>query len=294
MTYGKKQYADNNSLLNRAFERHDHLIAAHRGSWVGNIIQNTLGAYKAALMMGADIVEGDATQTIDGAVYSFHDNAEPRVFGIKDNLRTLTSAQVDAMAPLNALERETTRHINRLEEVLAGLAPDTLYNLDRSWFWFDAVLDILDRFPNAPRQVILKTPMKAAHVPKRLAEHPVKYMFMPICYTLQDIRDAMALEDVNLVGAELIAFTPEDELFGEAPARLLHENGLFAWVNALVIGDAHDRALYGGLDDDISVLKDPDLGWGRLMDLGIDVIQTDWTGILYRYREAREQKGCRP
>ena len=289
MRYGRERYAQNNALLNARFERHSTLIAAHRGSWVGNIIQNTVGAYRAALMMGADIVECDATMTTDGVVYAFHDNAEPRVFGIRENLRTLTSAQVDAMAPRNALERETTRHINRLSEVLQAYDDGTLINLDRSWFWFDAVLDVLDRYPHAARQVIIKAPMKAANVTARLAAHPVKYMFMPICYTMRDIADAIAIDGLNLVGAELIAFTPQDELFGEAPSRLLHENGLFAWVNALVIGDAHDKPLYGGVDDDISVLRDPALGWGRLMDMGIDVIQTDWPAILRDYRGTREK-----
>lgn len=292
MTYGRAQYAQNNALLNEQFRRSGVLIAAHRGSWGGNLVQNTVGAYKAALLMGADVVETDMSMTTDGEIYSFHDGAEHRVFGIQKNIRKLSSAQVDAMYPLNALERETNRKVQRLSEVLGALDDGTLINVDRSWFWFDRVLAILDRHPHAARQCIVKAPMKARHVMDALAAHPVKYMFMPICYTLQDIRDAMSYESVNLVGAELIAFTPEDELFGEAAPRLLHENRLFAWVNTLVIGDRHDKPLYAGLDDDVSVLRDPQLGWGRLIDMGFDVLQTDWPAILRDYR-ARKLGGGR-
>ena len=41
--------------------------------------------------------------------------------------------------------------------------------------------------------------------------------------------------------------------------------------------------LAGTFDDDISVLCDPDRGWGRLLDMGFDIIQTDWPGPLKEY-----------
>ena len=284
MAYGKPQYAENNVLLNARFDRHKVLIAAHRGSWAGNIVQNTVGAYRAALQMGADLVETDISRTTDGTLYSFHDGAEHRVFCVKENIQTLDSARVDGMNPLNALERPTQRHIQRLSEVLEALDDGTLINVDRSWFWFEPVLEMLDRYPYAAKQCLIKAPLSARHVLETLNNHPVKYMFMPICYSMQDIREAMSYPELNVVGAELIAFTQQDELFGSDATRFLHENHLFAWVNTLVIGDIYDKPLYGGLDDDISVLENPQLGWGRLMDMGIDVLQTDWPAILRDFR----------
>ena len=52
--YGQERYAEINELLNRKFEEKQMLICAHRGSWHGNLVQNTVPAYKAAFMMGAD------------------------------------------------------------------------------------------------------------------------------------------------------------------------------------------------------------------------------------------------
>ena len=285
MTYGKARYAQNNALLNAKFDEHRVLIAAHRGSWVGNIIQNTVGAYRAALLMGADVVESDASMTADGVVYSFHDGAEHEVYDIRENIKTLDSQTIDGMHPLNALRQPCSRGINRLEEVLEARNDGTLINIDRSWFWFEPVLDILDRYPHAVRQCIIKAPLKARHVLEKLDAHPVKYMFMPICYTFDDIRAAMAYEDLNMVGAEIIAIHPQDELYGPEASRLLHENNMFSWVNTLVISDLYERAsLYGGLDDDISILDDPQKGWGRLIDMGVDVLQTDWPAILRDFR----------
>ena len=51
--YGRKEYAQVNALLNQKLEEKKCLIAVHRGSWHGNIIQNTIPAYIAAIKMGA-------------------------------------------------------------------------------------------------------------------------------------------------------------------------------------------------------------------------------------------------
>ena len=64
-------------------------------------------------------------------------------------------------------------------------------------------------------------------------------------------------------------------------------------MNAITLGNfnKHDDSprndLYGGLDDDISILDDPAKGWGKLMDKGIEIIQTDWPALLYDYRAKR-------
>lgn len=46
------------------------MIAAHRGTSGANIIQNTIGAYENALLHGADILELDVIQTVDGDFFT--------------------------------------------------------------------------------------------------------------------------------------------------------------------------------------------------------------------------------
>jgi len=115
-------------------------------------------------------------------------------------------------------------------------------------------------------------------------------MFMPICYNMADVEKALSYKEVNVVGAEIIAATTQDELYQDETIAAIHAKGLFCWVNALSLGDyGHDylprKSLYGDLADDISVIQDPSLGWGKLMKKGIDIIQTDWPAILYNYRK---------
>jgi len=285
--FGKTEFSDINALLNRNIEEKKHLIAVHRGSWGGNIIQNTVEAYIAAIKMGADMVESDVNASTDGVLYSFHDGHEPDVFGVSKSIKTMDSAEIESYYPLNTVSLRCSRRVNRLTEILEFLPEGVLLNIDRAWDIYPQVLEVLDRYPKAAHQVVLKAPLKARAALEALSAHPVKYMFMPICYSLKDVDEALAYADVNTVGAEIIAPDEQAELFGDEAIAYIHGKGLYCWVNAINLGDAGRAGLFGGLDDDVSVIRDPALGWGRLFDKQIDVIQTDWPALLRAYREER-------
>ena len=278
------RYAQINTPLSQKLTQKKCLIAAHRGSWGGNITQNTVGAYKAALQMGADIVETDVTATTDGVLYSFHDGNEQRVFGVEKSIRQMDSKEVESYHSINTCNELTAARINRLTEVLDFLSHGELLNIDRAWNIIPQLLEVLDRYPNAKYQVVIKAPLKAKAAYEYLNAHPVKYMFMPICYSFEDVEAALSYPDLNVVGCEIIAFDEQMELFSDESIQRIHDRNLFVWVNAVTLGDVGVRPLYAKLDDDVSVLEDPSLGWGKLFEKKIDVMQTDWPALLYQYR----------
>ena len=287
-TFGQARFAENNALLNQRFARNKVLICAHRGSWHGNIIQNTTLAYKAALMQGADIVETDTSMSYDGEVFSMHDGVEWRLLGRNRKAQYLTADQIAHGQTLNALGEPSSHCVQRLEEVLAYLCHGELLNVDRVWRAGDKVLPILDRFPHMAQQAIVKAPLKERQILEQLNEHPVKYMFMPICYNLAEVEAALQYKDVNMVGVELIASSTADELYQDDSIAYMHSKGLFCWANALTLTDVPlYLPLYGDLDDDRSIAEAPANGWGRMMDKGIDVIQTDWPALVKNYRAER-------
>lgn len=284
MALGQMRYAQINTPLSQKLAQKKCLIAAHRGNWGGNIAQNTVGAYKAALQMGADIVETDVNATTDGVLYSFHDGNEQRVFGVEKSIRQMDSKEVESYHPINTCNELTAARINRLTEVLDFLSHGELLNIDRAWNIIPQLLEVLDRYPNAKYQVVIKAPLKAKAAYEYLNAHPVKYMFMPICYSFEDVEAALSYPDLNVVGCEIIAFDEQMELFSDESIQRIHDRNLFVWVNAVTLGDVGVRPLYAKLDDDVSVLEDPSLGWGKLFEKKIDVMQTDWPALLYQYR----------
>ena len=284
MALGQMRYAQINTPLSQKLTQKKCLIAAHRGSWGGNITQNTVGAYKAALQMGADIVETDVNATTDGVLYSFHDGNEQRVFGVEKSIRQMDSKEVESYHPINTCNELTAARINRLTEVLDFLSHGELLNIDRAWNIIPQLLEVLDRYPNAKYQVVIKAPLKAKAAYEYLNAHPVKYMFMPICYSFEDVEAALSYPDLNVVGCEIIAFDEQMDLFSDESIQRIHDRNLFVWVNAVTLGDVGVRPLYAKLDDDVSVLEDPSLGWGKLFEKKTDVMQTDWPALLYQYR----------
>lgn len=287
--FGQERYAENNRLLNEMLEKKKCLIAVHRGSWGGNIIQNTIPAYIAAVKMGADMVEADVNSSTDGILYSFHDHHEPDVFGTLKLIKCMSSEEIESYHPINAISMRCSRRISRLTEILDFLPENIMLNIDRAWDIFPQVLEVLDRYPNAKRQVLLKAPVREKEALNVLDRHPVKYMFMPIAYSFKDIAETLSFEGINVAAAELIAANPTDELFEDDMIERIHGLGLACWVNAITLGDftlneVKYEPLYAGLDDDISVISDPASGWGELFRKKIDIIQTDWPALLRDYR----------
>lgn len=61
----------------------------------------------------------------------------------------------------------------------------------------------------------------------------------------------------------------------------MHLRGIKLWVNALSLGDHYNGCAY--MDDHLSITEGPDRGWGRLLEGGVDILQTDWPFELRRY-----------
>ncbi len=96
-------------------------VSAHRGASL-LAPENTLWAYRHAFAYGADTVEIDLRESLDGVIYSLHDSTVDRTTDGSGELALMTSLQIDA---LNAADFEPWREtaynptpIPRLEEIL--------------------------------------------------------------------------------------------------------------------------------------------------------------------------------
>lgn len=281
---GRESYKEINRLLEEQLDKKKVLIAVHRGTWGGNIIENTIPAYKIALSMGADMFECDISVSTDGVVYTFHDGGEPRLFGRTENICTLSSSVIDEQICKNSIGLPSGVCVGRLEEVLATFTDGELFNIDRGWEFLPQVDEVMCQYPERIRQAVIKTPVKEKYL-EFFQNCPRKYMYMPIVYSMDDVEKVLSWPDINVVGVELIARTKEDELFQKENIAWIKEQGMYIWVNAIVLSSEKRHVLFGDLDDDTALMGDPDGSWGRLFEMGIHVIQTDWPMQLYHYRE---------
>ena len=283
--FGKDCYREINEGLNRAFEKNKVLIASHRGAWGGNIVENTIPSFELALEMGADMFECDVSKSTDGVLYSFHDGGEKRKLGVDKNIELLSSSEINELIFINSIGLPSGVKVALFESIVAHFKDGELYNVDRSWTKFPETIAVLQKYPWALKQALIKTPVMD-DVLEFLNRWPNKFMYMPIVRSMEEVNKALSYGDVNLVGMEIIAETQEDELFSDDTIKYLHDKGVFAWVNSLTLSSLSRHILYGGLDDDMALLKSSDESWGRILKKGADIVQTDWPVQFKKYREA--------
>lgn len=273
-----------NDPLRRIIDTKGVLIAAHRGTCGGNVIPNTTLSYENALLHGADMIEIDAAMTTDGVFYAFHNGTEPIVFGTDKDIREMTSKEAESYPLINCLGEKTASRVERLEPILERFRGRCLINIDRSWFYWEQILKLLDSM-NMKNQLLIKSGVEEKFL-SELAESGTDFMYMPI---LRKPSEWELLEKypINVAAAELIFTDTDSALVGKDFMDMLREKGIVPWVNAVTLND--EVVLSGHLDDNRAISENFNEAWGRLIRMGFGIIQTDWPALLKGYIEKEHE-----
>lgn len=259
------------------------LVTSHRGSCGGNLSQNNIYTMKSALLQGADILELDVILSKDNVFYVFHDNQEKHVLHLDDDIRNLTSKQIDDLVLYNWLNYPSGLKVSRLEEVLDAY-PGVLFNIDRSWSYWDEIIEFLSKrdydhylLKCHPEKQLLETlEAKGKNIP-----------FMPILVNKEEL-DLCLKYDINMVAVELLFSSLDSELISEEMFKFYKDNNLLTFVNCETISCLEKHNICAGLDDNNAIIKGFDETWGKLVDMGFDIIQTDWVALLKGYLNSRK------
>ncbi len=256
------------------------LLAAHRGVSGGNIPCNTMAAFEIALRQGADIMELDVQRSADGQLFVFHEGKEdPHLNAYKNFIKENTSDAIRYMRYVNVDNDATQFGVNTLDEVLEFLKDKCYINLDHCWNFFpDAVACV--RRHGMEEQIILKSAPKKPFL-EAVAECAPDIIYMPIVNTKDECFDLISSMNINFAGSEVVFSSMESELASEAYIEKMHRAGKILWANAIIY--RYTVQLAAGMSDDTSLTGDPADGWGRLADMGYDIIQTDWMGMCREY-----------
>ena len=110
----------------------DHiLVVAHRGVASGNIPCNTIPAYEASLLMGADVIETDVTMSGDGTLYIFHPGMEPHHLNSVKLIPNMTDKEVKELR-YRTYDGVTTQFgLHTLDELLEHFKDRCYINVDK-------------------------------------------------------------------------------------------------------------------------------------------------------------------
>jgi len=271
-----------NEALHRAVNKHRVLIAAHKGTFGGNIIQNTIPAFETALLCGAQIIEVDAAKSTDGIYYAFHTGQEPGLIGTSKRLDAMSSREIETYRLINSNQCVAEERVNRLDDVLEHFRNRCLINIDRGFFYLEDTLKLIKRH-RMEEQIIFKCEAKERWL-RTLETEGSDIMFMPIIKGPEELALAKRYR-INLIGAETLFDTEADALLEKPFIEQCHRENLLLWVNAITLNA--ESILSAGHDDNSAILHSMDYGWGWLIDRGFDIIQTDWPFLCSQYIKGR-------
>ena len=259
------------------------LIASHSGLFCGSFVRNTITSFEAALANGADMIETDIARTLDGQLVLFHEGFEKQLLRSDKKIAEMTYDELKQLPLWHTHAYESPYHVEKLDDLLEHFKNRCVINLDKTWTKMSQVAETL-RKHNMADQVIIKTAIK----PELLEEAQQYASHVPFMALVKEYEQMELLDkyNLNLQALEVIFPTLEDKLALPETIKEFHDRGLLLWVNAIVYN--YKKELSGGLTDDISLLKGGEYGWGKLVDMGFDIIQTDFTYELADFLKNRK------
>ena len=264
------------------------LISSHRGQAGTNIIENTVPAFKNALLHGADIVEMDVAMSTDGKYYVLHDGNEMRLLRTAKNIRSMTSEEIENLDYYNYEGVKSGGKVNRFEDVLSALKGKCLINIDRCWDLkfenFNYPLGAFDiiRKLNMEDQIIYKTGINEYYL-SEMKKNNVRLMYMPIVNTPEEVEKAESY-GLNIVALEVIYPTVDNPMVSDENIKKWKDKGYLLWTNSI---NVWDDFVISGEHDDMHAIKEGTAAWDFCINKGFDIIQTDWPAVLKNYLEEK-------
>lgn len=248
------------------------IITAHRGVSGGNIPCNTIAAYDAALLQGADMIEIDANISKDGTLYSLHPGMEKAHLGKDCHLPDLTDEEVRALRYVNYDRVPTEWGLCTLDEIFSRYKDRCFINVDKFWDYPEKISDLIRKHKMEDQIVVKTTPREDLF--NIIESYAPEIAYLPIIKKEDGLHDMLKSRNINYIGAEVIFYDEDSELCSNEYIEKMHADGKLIWVNSLIYNCRYQ--LTAKHSDDVSIVGDMENGWGWLADKGFDIIQTDW------------------
>ena len=258
------------------------VVISHRGDW-RNYPENSIPAIESVIKMGADMVEIDIQLTKDSVLVLSHDRTIDRCTTGKGNINEMTYEEIQQyyLKTAHGTRSSLDLKMPTLEEALAVCKDRITVNLDKGYDYYDLVVEITEKL-GVTDQVLIKGSKPVAEVQAKMAEHKNNLLYMPVI-TPTNEKHKPLFEDYLAEKPQLayeICFDEINPTVESAVKRVL-ESGSKLWVNTLW------NSLCGGLSDDIAFETSAAEVYGKIVDMGTTIIQTDRPEMLIEYLRSR-------
>ena len=262
------------------------VVIAHRSDW-RHYPENSLAAMEGAIAMGVDMVEIDVQRTSDGVLVCCHDNSVDRTTTGKGKVRELTADYIST--PNLKRNGAVTEHtMPTLAEALDLCKGRVLINIDKGYNYYDQILQMLVE-RDMVEQVLIKSSNNAAVIAEKFAPYSRNMLYMPVInYKAKSwekhsaIFESYISSPLPVVAYEICwdgTLKGERKIFN----RVL-KSGARLWVNTL--WDSICGGKRHGFEDDRALNGNESKIYGKLLDLGVTMIQTDRPQLVLDYLDS--------
>ena len=260
------------------------MVVSHRGDW-RNWPENSLDAIESVIGMGVDVMELDLKLTKDSVLVLCHDKTIDRTTNGHGRVCDITYDSIQRCVLRTGHGVKTNLRMPTLREALKVCKDRIVVNIDQGYEYYDLALAITEEL-GVTDQVLIKGKRPAEDVAAKFADHPVNMMYMPIIDILKpqgrELFEEYRKQETQPLAYEVCwdEYTPEVETC----MKRIVAGGSKLWVNSLW------PSLCGGLDDDRAFRGEIEAVYGRLLEMGATIIQTDRPELLIRYLESKGRR----
>lgn len=259
------------------------LVISHRGDW-RNYPENSIPAIESVIKMGCDMVEIDVALTSDSVMVLMHDRTIDRCTTGRGKVSEMTYEELQKhfMKTAHGVRSSLDLKVPTLREALELCKDRITVNIDKGYDYYPMVLALTEEL-GVTHQVLIKGNKSLADIEAKMAENENNLLYMPIV-TPANAGSAKIFEEYIAADKPQLAY---EVCWGEmTPAveecmKQVVADGSKLWVNTLW------NSLCGGLSDDVAYETSAEEVYGKILEMGATMIQTDRPEFLLDYLRKR-------
>lgn len=257
------------------------LVISHRGDW-RNYPENTIPSIESVIRMGADMMELDVKMTKDSVLVLMHDKTIDRM---TNGTGLISDYTYDSLMSFRIKGTDgaivDTLRIPTLREALLCCKDRILVNVDHAYLYYNEILELTEEL-GVTGQVLMKGRSGIDKVNEDMSKHKNNLLYMPVIDINTDRGQTLFSEYVGRKVVPMafeICWSEPGHQIDDCVAKI-HHMGSKLWINTLW------PVLCGGPgngDDAAFEAEDPADVYGRYIEMGATMLQTDRPQFLLDY-----------
>jgi glycerophosphoryl diester phosphodiesterase len=259
------------------------MVVAHRGDW-RNAPENSLQAVQNCIAMGVDMVEIDLKQTKDSVIVVMHDKTLERTSTGTGLVKDHEYDSIKNLFLKNGYGMPTEQRIPTLEEVLKLCKGKILVFLDKGYPYAPKIMSIAQNL-NMQNQLFIEGRHHYQKVKSQYGEILKDRNYMP---RVKVNNDTLAFQ--NYV-APFLKSNVQIFICSVDTAKINDAKSFIQKIKThnkkIMLTSLWEHTCAGYTDD--RAIENPEANWGKIVDLGADLICTDRPLALLNYLRSKNR-----